>query len=39
MVTYIFKYLVFMDDRPGAFLDLLQRRATQIFSLIHAQNV
>jgi hypothetical protein len=23
MVTYIFKYLIFMDDKSGAYLDLL----------------
>jgi hypothetical protein len=34
MVTYIFKYLIFMDDTTGAYLDLLLGGATQIFSLI-----
>jgi hypothetical protein len=36
MVTYIFKYLIFIDDRPGAYLDLLLgagRCETYVFDL------
>jgi hypothetical protein len=31
MVTYIFKYLIFMDDKPGAYLDLRLRGGAHIF--------